>query len=537
LIRLELEPLPERPRDLQETQDKRAAAVQWTSLLIVVVLLSAIALWVVSPRFELTTPSLVDDWSAISQAPDQVSDIVRLDSPEEQRFRPGWVLWNYVQWHTFDAPRGMVSANVWNAARIVVLVAGLCLLTALGLPAPRGPLEAVVHAGLAGTPALLVISAPRFAVDLARFGPQEPLLVGGMALGGSLLVLTVRALVRSGHPVRWWVPGLGVAGAMLWLFGTYQKETSLAVIPLLCAGVWVGRSRLATSNELSAGRQLGVGALAAVVALPLLHVLVESLRIMSRGDLVYDAEVDSGLGAARGFRELYEWADTALPPNWRLYAACALFLTAVAMVLRRQVHPLAIASLVSGVLVLGLAGQSGVVATRYYIPAFALFAVALAWSLSWLPPVVELVGLVGILIAFMPPTSARDEVRLWVESERAEAAFVATVGELHAGGCVVAAAGLQVEHAAALPVLMSFERDSEPVCDSTAVYLVAGYHDARIALVRACASGSLERLRETRTLASLYRCGQLRSEPVRDPDYGLVETSELVELRRVSPAS
>ena len=81
-----------------------------------------------------------------------------------------------------------------------MLVAGLSLMTALAMPSPGSRWEAVLQAGLAGVPALLVVTAPKFAVDLARFGPQEPLLLGGMALGGSLLVLAARELLDAGAP-------------------------------------------------------------------------------------------------------------------------------------------------------------------------------------------------------------------------------------------------------------------------------------------------------------------------------------------------
>src|SRR5262249_8733188 len=60
--------------------------------------------WLISPRFSIDTPSLVDDWAAISRSPHQVGQLVRLHNPEQQRFRPSWILWNEVQWHTFDAP-------------------------------------------------------------------------------------------------------------------------------------------------------------------------------------------------------------------------------------------------------------------------------------------------------------------------------------------------------------------------------------------------------------------------------------------------
>ena len=105
-------------------------------------------------------------------------------------------------------------------------------------------------------------------------------------------------------------------------------------------------------------------ALATLAALPLVHVVVESTRIIGRGDLVYEADVDAGRGAVRGISDLYERADQALLLNLRLGVLAAVVLTVVVTVVRRRIDILALGAIASGTLVLLLAGQSGVVATR-----------------------------------------------------------------------------------------------------------------------------------------------------------------------------
>ncbi len=72
--------------------------------------------------------------------------------------------------------------------------------------------------------------------------------MGGMALGGSLLFLAARSLLDTSRPLRvWGVAALAVAGGVAWALGTYQKETSICVLPLL-AGVaiagWAQARRL-----------------------------------------------------------------------------------------------------------------------------------------------------------------------------------------------------------------------------------------------------------------------------------------------------
>ena len=76
----------------------------------------------ISPRFAIDGPSLVDDWSAIIRSPDQLRCRLRVSTiPETDRFRPGWIVWNYLQWHTLDAPESLVGPNVWNVGRVLVV--------------------------------------------------------------------------------------------------------------------------------------------------------------------------------------------------------------------------------------------------------------------------------------------------------------------------------------------------------------------------------------------------------------------------------
>ena len=63
----------------------------------------------IGPRFDHPFPSMIDDWSAIANAPEQLREVLRLGNPEEQRYRPGFIAWNALQWHTLDAPTGFVG--------------------------------------------------------------------------------------------------------------------------------------------------------------------------------------------------------------------------------------------------------------------------------------------------------------------------------------------------------------------------------------------------------------------------------------------
>ena len=64
----------------------------------------AVGLWVISPRFAITGPSLIDDWDALVSAPAELHALVHFSYHVQSRFYPAWILWNWVQWHVPGAP-------------------------------------------------------------------------------------------------------------------------------------------------------------------------------------------------------------------------------------------------------------------------------------------------------------------------------------------------------------------------------------------------------------------------------------------------
>lgn len=525
------------PASIQRQVSESSGTRPWP-LALVVAGLSALAIWLVSPRFAIDGPSLVDDWAAISRSPDQVSNLLHLSNPEPERFRPAWIFWNYVQWNTFDAPRGLVGPNAWNVVRILLFVVGITLMTWLLLPQARARREAVIRACLAGIPVFAVIAVPKFARDFAWFGPQEPLLLGGLALGGSLLALAARALLAEDDPRPFVTAVMAVAGSLFWLVGVYEKELSLCAIPLVAAVLFGSREKARSWSRRGTGRRVALGAVGAVVVLPLLHVAVETARITIRGDIVYEAKVDGGAGIVHGLHVLYDWSHEAMPLQSRYLLVAALVLTAVAAVYRRRVDVLALGALASGALATVFAAQSGVAVSRYYIPLVALFAVALSLSLARFPELVRAAGVLFVFFAFVPLTETRAEVQRWSDEEQQHALLVRRVADLERSGCTVAVAGLDLETGLALPVLVGLDRSSSgQQCAEGGAYLVLPpYFDDNLSLAKTCAPGALEPLVLGR-LAGVYECRRLRAGKIADPKLGSLTSAELLAAYRLRPAS
>jgi hypothetical protein len=510
-------------------------ALRWVAFVLAAVIVSVVAIWILSARFDLDTPSVIDDWHAIAASPDEAAVALHLGNPEPQRYRPGWILWNYVQWHTLDGPHGLVGPNVWNVGRALVLVVGLCLVTMLALPPPRSRRSALVIAGLIALPSLLVVTTPAFALDLARFGPQEPLLIGAMGVGGALLVIATQSLLVEPaeiHRVR--TAALAVAGSAFWIVGVYQKEASVCVLPFVVCVCVAGRDRLTAWRSIGLGRRVALSSLAAVILVPLVHVAVETVRIAGRGDLVYDTEVDGGRGALRGVRDLIGLIGENLTLLAMLVMLGAVTAVFFAFFVTRTPNWPAVGAMLSGIFAMFFAGQAGVVVSRYYMPILALFAVAFSIALGSFGPRTRIVGLVAVLVVALPyAVVGRDRIGNWATVEQEWSEFLGLVTEADATGCPVAVAGFGAEVSEAIPVLVALERPgTRDTCPTKATYLVAGEDEEGVALVNACAPGGMSTLRDW-PAGSVYRCDRLATAPVADPALGEVTPEQLIARREL----
>jgi hypothetical protein len=421
-------------------------------LLACVVFVGLVTLWSLEPRLHHDFPSMVDDWSAIAKSPDQLREILRLENPEPQRYRPGFIAWNALQWHTLDAPTGFVGPQFWGVLRWALLVVGLTLLAALlVVREPRRDgfdRRWLLVAGVA----LVVLTPASLVIDVARFGPQEPLLVGCMSLGAVLLVRSLDLLLGADRP------GLAVATALpglaLWSFGVLQKETSICVLLLAPFLLPTIRSQTARWERLSSVWRTAVGLIGAGILLPFVPMVARTIQLARAEDRLYEEVAAAKSFVDRLSDQLERAGEVLHTPAPTILAVAAIALLAVSIV-KAGVDWLSVGFLLVALAFVVFAAEAGVVASRYYLPAIALAALALARSavsLGNAAVVVTGMALVGAGLA--QAWDARGWVEWWVDGENAQEALVREAEARSAGGCRVAVTGLNVEFVQALPVLM-----------------------------------------------------------------------------------
>lgn len=450
------------------------------------VAVSGLAMLIVSPRFTIGGLSLVDDWSGYERSPHALRELLRLSYDpasvgDPNRYRPGSVgVWNSLVWHTLGAPASLVGPNVWNTLRILLFVGSAIALLLATLPRTLRP-RARLALG-AGLP-VFVLTTPGFAVDLARFGPVEPLLVGGMTGGALLLVLATRSWL-AGAP--WWrVAPLLAVGYVVWVFGVYQKETSvcfLVAAPFLYLFLdrrW--RSTLLIQRPLWAYPRFSAVAVATLV--PVAHMTTEVWRVAATGTTAYHQHVPHGAGAILGrlvVGTARQWAAMSVAvgnPVWAVLSVAGVVAAVRALRRREALDWLVVGFVATGWSALAFQALSGAdTVSRYYLPSATLFGAAVSLALARSRPSVgradlAVVGIVLLLGGFGSYWS----VRGWAANEREGNVLVARVAALNPQRCPVYLGRMEMEAAKATSLLVTLERRGATTCSAGGeAVLVAG---------------------------------------------------------------
>jgi hypothetical protein len=386
-------------------------------------------------------------------------------------------------------------------------------------------------AAWASVPALLVLATPRLAVDLARQGPSEPLMLGGMAVGGVLAIFGLRRLLSrswSGGPARTKAVALGavVLGYVLWLFGVYQKEASICAFALLIPLYFVldrnWRAKGIIDRPLH--RHWSFRIIAIALVLPLVHMLYEISAVTEGGETVYGASVPSGLSGwvtrLWDSAELQWSSATEFDLSLWLAVAFAVPWLLLAWILRhRRIPWLAGGLIATAIAVYLFQGLANVVVTRYFIPVAALVAVAAVLLLAEGPRLLRVAAVAGVIVFVAQAGDAKDLVNAWADYQQARLEGVAAIAKLNPAHCPVYMTFLHPEDADAVPELVGLEpRAAGAGCNPPySAYMIEGHEAGEPATNEAvnhvCANQGWIEVRAT-TAFSIYGCRHIASGDV-----------------------
>jgi hypothetical protein len=514
---------------------------------------AVLSLWLTAPRLSITGPSLIDDWTEIRWSPLAFHQLLHLaydpSTYDAGRYRPGfWGFWAELQWHTFGAPGILRSPNLWNFVRNGLFGLGLAAVVVAGIrPQTRDRLGIVWVTVLGAIPGALVVSTPQLARDFARFGPQEPLLVGAMAVG---LVLVLAALPWwGGHRGRRGCVALAVAlavfGVVCWIVGVYQKEAAICAAVLAPFLVMELRQRW---PEGSGAPRWAIWGLGVLLLLPLAHMLFEVKRVSDSSHVVYGgAEVPHGLSGwyhrfVDAFRQQWGAISGAVDaPVWKWIAVLSVVLLAWTWLRARSVPWLALGLLLLALATLIFQGLPLLTETRYLIAPLGIVAAVCVMLVAdgpvWLRSIV-VVGAVVLVAAKAGPS--RQVTRDFAQQEQAGVRLVSAVTQLRPQRCPVYLASFDLERTFALPELVAVRGETNADCvkgyEGLLVLSKIGGTAADDRILQACRAPGWELVQDTE-LASITGCRRFK-RTVRSPDGAVVPVSEIVDHDRLRiPAS
>ncbi|MDP9227686.1 MAG: hypothetical protein M3M99_01380 [Actinomycetota bacterium] len=456
------------------------------AIAIAFVAVTGMGLVVLSKRFGVEYPTIVDDWLYASQPDKSVGDLFAPFFESQGRYRPSYDLLSHAQWHTLGAPGEITGPNLWGAFRIALFAIALVvvpgILAATSRPRP-GP---ALLAGLGIAAGLAIFASPITDVDFLRLGTQEPFLFGAPICGAALLLWATRRLIEGGggRTLALTVTGL-VVGYLLWALGIYYKEASLVVL-VMAPFLYLDLDRRWRRGGVIDGplwRSRPVQALAVAMALPVLHVAIGSAGSSNEGIGLYGAERPDSISG--WLERLVDSADTVADtidivsmPAWGLFILALPIAIAALVAYRRTVPWLVIGFALTGYAILLFQGILLRPEGRYLIPGIALLAVAGFLLLAQAPPWVGWAAVVVTVV--FAATQARDVSTIlgaWAnqqidDNERT----LDLVAELHPESCPTYMFNLGIEQGESFPQLVALRPGPlAGPCKAGSAGIIVGY--------------------------------------------------------------
>jgi hypothetical protein len=454
-------------------------------------IVAALGLLILSERFRIGMPAIIDDWAFATGPPrgvhDLLSPFVNSGGIGGGRFRPSWELWSYAEWHTLGAPGHMVGPNLFAGLRLLLCCAALAIVPGVVAATTRPRPDPVLLAALCVAAGLLLFSSPATDLDFLRLGTQEPLLFGATVSGTALVAWAAGRLIEGRRDGK--QRGLAYAalagGLLLWAFGIYHKEASVVMLagaPFLYLHLdrrWRERGIL----DRPLWRERAFLLVVAAMLVPVGHEAIGSLSVSGQGIGLYGNQPPSSIGGwlsrlVDASRVAWDTPGAIGMPEWRYFVLALVALTVVVTIRRRRAPWLALGLVAAGLALLVSQAVLLVPISRYQIPGFGLFAIAavllLAESPPWLGWAAVAAALTLAISNYSDTRNALDAYAAWETNDND--GTIRLVAGFHPASCPIYTMNLVREQAESFPKLVGLtdERLRGPCSDGFSGVLV-GY--------------------------------------------------------------
>jgi hypothetical protein len=398
-----------------------------------------------TPRFEIRSPSLVDDWFTLTYASTATHQLLHghYDAATVDyggRYRPSYALLGELQW-TLGSKSSTLIPTIVGLARLLFF-AGVAATTVVAVLRGAASRRWMIVAG--SVVPMAVIATRGVSYNFVRFGVGEPTAFAAITLG---LVGMTAAIQRFHAPTRsesLRTALLFAASYTMYGFGAYMSESCVAVVVLLPAlYFWVTREPgfITTRNS-----NATFAVAAALILAPIAHVVSKILPMLG-GDSHGERSV-AGLAGQLGrpaistVTGIMTTADLA----WPVVIAVTLVVTS-----RRALQKDRRAILLTGMIVSGFAaayianlGTSGNALSRYYIPLLVTVGVSSMWLLQSVELSTRSLILASVLVIVL---AGRGDLtaRGWLDLDRAGDTAIAFSSEAYSTGCPVYLVGFPEE--------------------------------------------------------------------------------------------
>jgi len=462
------------------------------------------ALWILSSRFGIDTPSLIDDWLfATAPAPSFGDQVQFFFEPTLGRFRPTYEIFSLAQWHTFGAPQDMLVPNIFAVVRSVGFCVAVVAVPGLVVATGRPGIGPWLLGGLCLAAGLIIFSNPVTDGNFLSQGAQEPLLVGTLVTGLALVAwATGRLLGDPRSTVITWVPLIG--GFLIWSLGIYYKEASVVMLvgaPFLYLHL-DRRWRESGLIQSPLWRQRCFQLVTAAMLVPAVHVMIGITAFVEGGAGYYGAEQPSSLSGwiERGLDAAdVVWDTSAFAglTEWRYILAGLIVAVVVVAVRDRKVPWLPAGCLVTGVALTVFQGVLLELSPRYLLPGIGLFTIAGVLLLAELPPWLGWPTVAAALaITAMDAREVRDGNELYARWQEGETGALEIVNRLNPATCPVYMKNMGGEIGDALPKVIGLLEEPPGVtpCPRGFEGMIVGFDNPPVtpylvddSAIRACA--------------------------------------------------